>query len=143
MIQIDMPMPTNCLDCPACNEYLICAIPINGRKWGENDVKDFSQSRPEWCPMKEQEAVNWTKCTDRIPNKDGEYLVVKSIMGMFNKIDVCAFALNLHEIDEFDFPDEERPGWYEHDSETGYFEWTGITHWAELPTMPDGIVEGR
>ena len=53
MIQIDMPMPKNCLDCPACNEYLMCAIPCNGRGWGENDVKDFSQSRPEWCPMKE------------------------------------------------------------------------------------------
>lgn len=54
MIQIDMPMPANCLDCPACNEYLMCAIPINGRKWGENDVREFSQSRPEWCPLKEQ-----------------------------------------------------------------------------------------
>ena len=51
-----MPMPKNCLDCPACNEYLMCAIPVNGRGWGENDVKDFSQNRPEWCPMKEQEA---------------------------------------------------------------------------------------
>ena len=57
MIQIDMQMPKNCFDCPACNEYLMCAIPCNGRGWGENDVKDFSQSRPEWCPMKEQEAV--------------------------------------------------------------------------------------
>ena len=57
MIQIDMPMPENCLDCPACNEYLMCAIPCNGRGWGENDVKGFSQSRPEWCPLKEQEAV--------------------------------------------------------------------------------------
>lgn len=57
MIQIDMPMPTNCIDCPACNEYLMCAIPVNGRGWSESDVKDFSQSRPEWCPMKEQEAV--------------------------------------------------------------------------------------
>ena len=57
MIQIDMPMPTNCLDCPACNEYLTCAIPVNGRKWGENDVREFGQSRPEWCPLKEQEAV--------------------------------------------------------------------------------------
>ena len=57
MIQIDMPMPTNCLNCPACNEYLTCAIPVNGRKWGENDVREFGQSRPEWCPMKEQEAV--------------------------------------------------------------------------------------
>ena len=53
MILIDMPMPKNCIDCPACNEYLMCAIPCNGRGWGENDVKDFSKSRPEWCPMKE------------------------------------------------------------------------------------------
>lgn len=62
MIQIDMPMPTNCIDCPACNEYLMCAIPANGRGWGENDVKDFSQGRPEWCPMKEQKAV--VRCKD-------------------------------------------------------------------------------
>ena len=55
MIQIDMQMPTNCLDCPACNEYLMCAIPINGRKLGENDVREFGQGRPEWCPLKEQE----------------------------------------------------------------------------------------
>jgi len=55
MIQIDMEMPNDCLNCPACNEYLMCAIPCNGRGRGENDVKDFSQSRPEWCPMKEQE----------------------------------------------------------------------------------------
>ena len=57
MIQIDMQMPKNCLDCPACNEYLNCAIPVNGRKWGENDVHEFGQGRPEWCPMEEQEAV--------------------------------------------------------------------------------------
>ena len=62
MIQIDMPMPTNCLDCPACNEYLMCAIPCNGRGWGENDVRDYSQSRPEWCPMKEQELVRCKDC---------------------------------------------------------------------------------
>ena len=58
MIQIEMEMPKNCMDCPACNEYLMCAIPCNGRGLGENDVKDFSQSRPEWCPMKEQNVIN-------------------------------------------------------------------------------------
>ena len=62
MIQIDMQMPKNCIDCPACNEYLMCAIPCNGRGWGENDVKDFSQSRPEWCPMKEQPQI--VRCKD-------------------------------------------------------------------------------
>ena len=62
MIQIDMAMPKNCLDCPACNEYLLCAIPVYGRRWGENDVKEFSQSRPDWCPMKEQETEWCEKC---------------------------------------------------------------------------------
>lgn len=61
MILIDMQMPKNCLDCPACNEYLMCAIPVNGRGWGENDVREFGQGRPEWCPLKEQEAVTIKK----------------------------------------------------------------------------------
>ena len=69
MIQIDMPMPTNCIDCPACNEYLMCAIPANGRGWGENDVHEFDQGRPEWCPLKEQEAVEPIKPLD----KDDDY----------------------------------------------------------------------
>ena len=54
VIQIDMPMPTNCYDCPACNDLFICAIPRTGAGWGENYVREFSNSRPEWCPMKEQ-----------------------------------------------------------------------------------------
>ena len=62
MIQIDMQMPENCLDCPACNEYLMCAIPVNGRKWGKNDVREFGQGRPEWCPMKEQETELCDRC---------------------------------------------------------------------------------
>jgi hypothetical protein len=67
MIQIDMPMPENCLDCPACNEYLMCAIPVNGRGFGENDVHDYSQSRPEWCPLKEQEAeTEWCERCGRV-----------------------------------------------------------------------------
>ena len=74
MIQIDMPMPKNCLDCPACNEYLMCAIPINGRKWGENDVHEFGQGRPEWCPLKEQEEIKkptlvWPVPPERFRNK--------------------------------------------------------------------------
>ena len=60
-----MSMPTNCLDCPACNEYLMCAIPCNGRGCGENDVKDYGQGRPEWCPMKEQEIVRCRDCRYR------------------------------------------------------------------------------
>ena len=57
MIQIDMPMPENCFECPACNEYRMCAIPVNGMGWGESHVREYKQSRPEWCPLKEQEAI--------------------------------------------------------------------------------------
>ena len=58
MIQIDIPMPKKCGECPICNEYLMCGGPCNGRGWGENDVSDyFTNGRPEWCPLKEQEAV--------------------------------------------------------------------------------------
>jgi len=81
--------------------------------------------------------MKWIKCTEKLPEKTGDYLVVKSIMGIYNKIDVCSFAMNLHEKDEFDFPKENRPGWYGCDSETGYYEWSGILYWAELPAMPD------
>lgn len=76
MIQIDMPMPTNCLDCPACNEYLTCAIPVNGRQWGENDVREYGNGRPEWCPMKEQEAV--VRC------KDCKHYLAKGILSFCN-----------------------------------------------------------
>ena len=57
MIQIDMEMPGNCLVCPACNEYLMCAIPCNGKGFGENDVHDFTQGRPEWCPLSKPKSV--------------------------------------------------------------------------------------
>ena len=57
MIQIDIPMPKNCGECPICNEYLMCGVPCNGRGWGENDVSGFSGSRPTWCPMKENERL--------------------------------------------------------------------------------------
>ena len=63
MIQIDIPMPKNCGVCPICNEYLMCAVPCNGRGWGENDVSDyFANGRPEWCPMTEQPQI--VRCKD-------------------------------------------------------------------------------
>ena len=63
MIQIDIPIPKNCGECPICNEYLMCGIPCNGRGWGENDVSDhFTNGRPDWCPLKEQPQI--VRCKD-------------------------------------------------------------------------------
>lgn len=55
VIQIDMPMPGNCRMCPVCSEYDICLIPVDGKGFGEQNVSEFTEGRPEWCPMKELE----------------------------------------------------------------------------------------
>ena len=43
--------------CPVCSEYDICLIPVDGKGFGDQNVSEFTEGRPEWCPMKEQEAV--------------------------------------------------------------------------------------
>ena len=55
----------------------MCGVPCNGRGWGENDVSDyFTNGRPEWCPLKEQEEehkrmISWlSKFCRNIDNGD-------------------------------------------------------------------------
>ena len=89
--------------------------------------------------LKEQEAVKWINVKDRLPEKDGLYLVVYTFFDC-RGMGVVRFSHNLHEIDEYIFDTESRPGWYEPDDEVGYFERTTVTHWAKLPEFPK---EGR
>jgi hypothetical protein len=59
MIQIDMPMPERCGVCFAMHEDEIgleswCGIDETARDLNTADIKT---KRPEWCPLKEQEAT--------------------------------------------------------------------------------------
>ena len=89
--------------------------------------------------LKEQDAFQWINVKDKLPEKDGQYLVVYTFFDC-RSIGVARFSHNLHEIDEYIFDTESRPGWYEPDDEVGYFERTTVTHWAKLPEFPK---EGR
>lgn len=89
--------------------------------------------------LKEQDAVEWINVKDRLPEKDGQYLVVYTFFNC-KGMGVVRFSHNLHEVDEYIFNEENRPGWYEPDDEVGYFERTTVTHWAKLPKFPQ---EGR
>ena len=54
MIQIDMPMPDNCLECRFnTSEFGYCnAMPVEF----VGQVSDFEEDgKPEWCPLKAQE----------------------------------------------------------------------------------------
>ena len=81
--------------------------------------------------------TKWIKCEDRLPSENGKYLIVG---GIFNRpsVDVCRFAKNLHELDEYDFPTQKRPGWQKDDPEIGYYE-IKVTYWAELPELPEDL----
>ena len=59
MIQIDKPMPKGCDVCPLMYDYIQC----NALPEGCEDDDDFNNDgfdwtkRPDWCPLKDQEAV--------------------------------------------------------------------------------------
>lgn len=80
--------------------------------------------------------VSWIRCSDRLPDRNGDYLVVLKYPG-FSKVSVLSFSRNLHMTDELSFETERRPGWYEYDSEVGNYELTNISYWAKLPALPD------
>ena len=80
--------------------------------------------------------MEWIRCTDRLPPETGRYLVVECFFGR-RQIAVGKFVENLHELDEYAFPTEDRPGWYEYDDEYGFYEATRYSHWAMLPEMPE------
>ena len=104
-----------------------------------SDDYEYEMHKAVLALLKEREAVQWINVKDKLPEKDGQYLVVYTFFN-YRGMGVVRFSHNLHEIDEYVFDTENRPGWYEPDDEVGYFERTTVTHWAKLPEFPK---EGR
>ncbi len=80
---------------------------------------------------------------DGLPNRNGEYLTI--VRGMFGNIyiDIYNFASDLYEIDNYDFVKRKgKPGWYDYDSEYGYFEITNVLAWADMPEIPEEYRKG-
>ena len=72
MTQIDMPMPECCADCPFASAKLInriitlaCMTQVGRRMYAPDLIS--RKTRPEWCPLKEQEAVEPKKESDDYP----------------------------------------------------------------------------
>lgn len=76
--------------------------------------------------------TKWISVKDRLPDKDGDYLVTRKV---FNKpiVGKSSFAKNLYTVDQFDFHNKRRAGWYYYDSEYGFGEETDVIAWQELP----------
>ena len=75
----------------------------------------------------------WIDVNDRLP-EDGTYLVtIKSIINT-PMISICLFAKDLYLVNEYDFFDKKgKSGWYDFDSEYGFYENDRVIAWMPLP----------
>jgi hypothetical protein len=80
-----------------------------------------------------EQEPKWIPASERLPEKRGDYLVTqKATFTDYVYISVAGYALNLYDVDEYDFADKKRSGWYEYDSEWGYRELDDVIAWMPL-----------
>ena len=79
----------------------------------------------------------WISVKDRLPEKDGGYLVVINYFGNHQSVNVRSFAKVGETVHEYDLAGEKNV-WYSYDSEYGYVSTDSVTHWMPLPEPPKG-----
>ncbi len=79
--------------------------------------------------------MEWIPCSKGLPKEDGRYYVTENLGRPC--VNVLRFTTDLHEFDEYDFPDEKKvPGFLHYDSEWGYTHADYVTAWMPLPVEP-------
>lgn len=78
--------------------------------------------------------MSWTNTSQKLPTKEGDYLVAISIYGKII-YDMVSWSNNLYKTYEWDFPKEQynHSGFYGCDSEWGYCEILNVVAWMEIP----------
>jgi hypothetical protein len=72
--------------------------------------------------------------TERLPDDDGEYLVVGNHFGWWYA--VLMFAKDGRKVDEYDFQERWENVWYDFDRDCGHWIYGSVTHWMPLPQTP-------
>lgn len=88
--------------------------------------RGYEAAQPKWIPV-----------TERLPDKDGDYLVFKR----FDRnawSDVVSFAKDGRKVSKYTFEKKWQNIWYCYDSEWGYIRTDAVTHWMPLPEPPKG-----
>lgn len=91
----------------------------------------------ESFPAEDVQPVKWIPVTERLPEEDCKILAACSTLHYQR---ICRFAKNLTEIDKFVF--DGKQGFYDYDSERGYYEVGWVTHWMPLPEPPKDGEDG-
>lgn len=77
------------------------------------------------------------------PSKDGLYLCITNYHN-HPYYRLCQWANDLYKVDSYYFENKRGVhGWYDYDSEAGYYVCGYVAAWAELPEIPEEIVKGE
>ena len=95
---------------------------LNAVKDGIPAYKAIPSAEPKWIPV------------SKPPKKDGKYLVTIHYINITrDTIETVNYSKNLYKVNEYDFYDRKRAGWYNYDSEYGYYEVDSVIAWMPLP----------
>lgn len=75
----------------------------------------------------------WIPITERLPEKDGDYLVTYMVFKT-PMIRTLPYSNNLYKIDKYDFSKKDKKGFYNFDSEYGYSKRDDVVAWRPLPS---------
>lgn len=82
-----------------------------------------------WVSVKDM-LPRWISVEEKLPEEEGQYIVTTKF-----GIKISSFSNNLYKLDKYDFADykgKQRKGFYNYDSEYGYFE-QDILAWMPTP----------
>ena len=79
----------------------------------------------------------WISVKDRLPEKDGAYLVTTNSFGDRQSVKLRWFAKDGEMVDAYDLAGQ-KDVWYLYDIECGYVSIKTVTHWMPLPQPPKG-----
>lgn len=94
-------------------------------------ILDFEKELSTLPSASTEKTGRWIPVSERLP-EDGIYLVTVERVAGVPRIETKSFAKDLNRVDDYDFP-EHKCGWYEYDSEYGYWEDTDVIAWQSLP----------
>ena len=110
------------------------------------------RERSQWNPITEAKLMieaadaieelqkpKWISVAERLPEEKCKCLVYKKHTGLSALV---SFTNDLESIDEYDFQGQKRWGFFYYDSEYGYCESLGVTHWMPLPKPPKEEKDG-
>ena len=101
--------------------------------WGEKPIYEFAD-----CLLANGVTVQeWISVDDRLPEKDGAYLVTTNSFGDRQSVKLRWFAKDGENVDAYDLAGQ-KDVWYLYDIECGYVSINSVTHWMPLPKLPKG-----